>query len=235
MSIIYGADSVMPADTLLTNGYSLYDWVMRKSCFPSFWGRNITGWNRITESEKDFLRQKRCRVALIMRELSESEISQNDGTARAVEAVEAAKSLGVPQNSGIALFAYFNPEWSVNHNWMISYASYVVNNGYIPGFIGNTDSSKNFNFGRQCSHYVQATRSYSQLYAVYWSTEPKYYFDPDIWAPYAPSELLPDDMHLWNYGSIDFHSIHAEKLYARDESVMNCLWNLEEEYDSTTV
>lgn len=27
----------------------------------------------------------------------------------------------------------------------------------IPGFIGNTDSSKNFNFDRQCSHYVQAT------------------------------------------------------------------------------
>ncbi len=222
MSIVYGADSIMPANTKLTNGYNLYEWVMRKSCFPSFWARDLTGNACITESEIEFLRSKKCRIALVFRELSEEEISQNDGTAIAIKAVESAKELGVPQNKEKALFAFFNPEWSVNHNWMISYASYLVNNGYIPGFIGNTDSSKNFNFGRQCSHYVQATRDIEQLHAKYWATEPKYYFDPDVWAPYAPSELLPKDMHLWNYGSIDFHSIHAEKLYARDEFVMDC-------------
>lgn len=32
-----------------------------------------------------------------------------------------------------------------------------LKNGYTPAFIGHTDSSKNFNFDRQCSHYVQAT------------------------------------------------------------------------------
>lgn len=219
MSIVYGADSIMPANTKLTNGYNLYEWVMRKSCYPSFWARDIIGPHGISEAEIQFLRSKKCRIALVYRDLPEEEISQNDGTEIAIRVVEAAKLLGVPQNGEKALFAFFNPEWSVNHNWMISYANYLVNNGYVPGFIGNTDSSKNFNFGRQCSHYVQATRGVGQLRAKYWATEPKYNFDPDIWAPYAPSELLPRDIHIWNYGSIDFHSIHAEKLYARDEFV----------------
>lgn len=222
MSLIYGADSIMPANTRLTNGYNLFDWVMRKSCFPSFWGRSLTGEGKVTESEIEFLRSKHCKIVLIIRDLTEAEISMNDGTQSAIRAIEAAKALNIPQNKGIALFAYINPEWSVNHNWMISFASNLRNNGYIAGFIGNTDSSKNFNFDRQASHYVQATRNANQLNAVYWSSEPKYNFDPDTWAPYAPSEILPRDMHLWNYGSIDFHSIHANKSYARDSSVMSC-------------
>lgn len=222
MSIIYGADSTMPANTKLTNGYTLYEWVMRKSCFPSFWARDIEGENAISKDEIDYLRRKKCRIALVLRELAETEISQNDGAAMAIKAIEAAKTLGVPQYKEKAIFAFFNPEWSVNHNWMINFAAQLVNNGYIPGFIGNTDSSKNFNFGRQCSHYVQATRKAEQLHARYWATEPKFDFDPDIWAPYAPSELLPNDIHIWNYGSVDFHSIHAEKLYSRDKTVMDC-------------
>lgn len=220
MSLIYGTDSAMPANTRLTNGYNLYEWVMRKSCFPSFWGRSLTGERRITAEEIEFLRSKRCKIALVIRDLNEQEICQNDGTHSAIKAVEAAKNAGVPQNKGIALFAYIPSEWSVNHNWMTSFAGNLLNNGYIPGFIGNTDSSKNFNFDRQCSHYVLATRNANQLHAVYWSTEPKYNFDPDIWASYAPSELLPKDIHLWSYGNIDFHDIHAEKVYAHDSSVM---------------
>ena len=222
MPLIYGADSIMPADTRLTNGYTLFDWVMRKSCFPSFWGRSLTGEGQVTASEIEFLRSKHCKVAFTIRDLAEPEISQNDGTHSAVRAIEAAKAMGIPQNKGIALFAYIPSDWSVNHNWMMGFASNLLNSGYVAGFIGNTDSSKNFNFDRQCSHYVQATRNADQLHAVYWSTEPKYDFDPDIWASYAPSELLPHDMHLWSYGTVDFHSVHATKVYARDSSVLNC-------------
>ena len=149
MSLIYGTDSAMPANTRLTNGYNLYEWVMRKSCFPSFWGRSLTGERRITAEEIEFLRSKRCKIALVIRDLNEQEICQNDGTHSAIKAVEAAKNAGVPQNKGIALFAYIPSEWSVNHNWMTSFAGNLLNNGYIPGFIGNTDSSKNFNFDRE--------------------------------------------------------------------------------------
>lgn len=226
MSLIYGVESKTPANTRLTNGYNLYDWVMRKSCYPSFWGRSLNGEGAITDSELDFLKRRYCKIALIVRDLTEAGISCNNANDDSLKAVEAAKALGVPQNKGIALFAEINPDWSVNHNWMIGYARHLLDSGYIPGFIGNTDSSKNFNFGRQCSHYVQATRGENQLQAIYWSTEPKYDFEPEAWAPYAPSELLPKDMHLWQYGTVDFHRIHTNKCYARDNIVMKCFWSL---------
>lgn len=220
MAMIYGVDSTVPANTRLTNGYLLYDWVMRKSCYPSFWGRTLIGEGAITESEMNFLKSKNCKIALILRNFTEAEISTNNGVNSAMKTIEAAKAKNIPQNKEIALFVYVNPEWSVNHNWMMGFASTMLNNGYIPGFIGNTDSSKNFNFGRQGSHYIQATREHDEYHALYWSLEPKYKFDPDRWAPYAPSEILPKDMHLWQYGTIDFHSISVNKNYVRDESVM---------------
>ena len=95
---------------------------------------------------------------MVIRDLTEAKVSSVNGTEDALKVVESAKELGVPQNAGSALFAEIRVEWSANHNWMISFAQTVVANGYIPAFIGNTDSSKNFNFDHQCSHYVQATK-----------------------------------------------------------------------------
>ena len=225
MSLIYGVESKASANTLLTNGYCLYDWVMRKSCYPSFWGRSLVGEGSITLDEIEFLKSKKCKIALIVRDLSEERISSNRADDDVLRIIEAAKTLGVPSNRGIALFAEIPSTWSVNHNWMISYSRGLLKNGYMPGFIGNTDSSKNFNFGRQCSHYVQATKKEKQLNAVYWSMEPTYKFNPEVWAPYAPSELLPRDMHLWRYGNIKFHKIYVNKSYARNSSIINCCWS----------
>ena len=224
MSLIYGTDSAMPANTRLTNGYNLYEWVMRKSCFPSFWGRSLTGERRITAEEIEFLRSKRCKIALVIRDLNEQEICQNDGTHSAIKAVEAAKNAGVPQNKGIALFAYIPSEWSVNHNWMTSFAGNLLNNGYITGFIGNTESSKNFNFDRQCSHYVQATDSVDELRPVYWATEPKVEGEPEEWAPYCPSALTPEEMDLWQSGVIRYGDITANEDYIRQESLLERMW-----------
>lgn len=226
MSLVYGVDSRVPASTRLTNGYNLYEWVMRMSCFPSFWGRSLTGDGAITSEEIEFLKRKKCKIALIVRDLIEEIISSNNAEKDSQRVIEIAKNLGVPQEQGIALFAEIPSHWSVNHNWMIDYANNLLNSGYIPGFIGNTDSSKNFNFGRQCSHYVQATRKNDQLHAVYCSTEPKYKFEPESWAPYAPSQLLPNDIHLWQYGKIKFHSLKVNKCYARDEAVTKCFWSV---------
>ena len=214
------------ANTRLTNGYCLYDWVMRKSCYPSFWGRTLCGEGVLESEEIEYLKSQKCKIALIIRDLNEADISANKAEKDALRAVEAAKKLEVPQNMGIALFAEIDRNWSVNHNWMLSFAYHLTKNGYIPGFIGNTDSSDNFNFGRQCSHYVQAMRSRTEYPSVYWSSAPKYNFDPESWAPYAPSELLPKDMHLWQYGTVNFHSIQVNKSYARDESIMKNFWTV---------
>ena len=137
----------------------------------------------------------------------------------------AAMALGVPQNEGIALFAEIQPDWSVNHNWMISYAYALFNTGYIPGFIGNTNSSINFNFGRQCSHYVQFMKDRAPGRTAYWATEPKEGGDPKVWTPYCPSKLTPEQMDLWRKGKvIPYGDMKIDKNYARDESVLQLMW-----------
>ena len=167
MAMVMGADSLNPINTRLTNGYTLFDWAMRMKDIPEFWGRPLTGVNRIEPEEIEFYREKRCKIALMVDDLTENEVSAFDGTAAARRAVDRAEELGVPQNEGIALFACIHEEWAVNHNWMMGFARVLRDNGYVPGFIGNTDSSKNFNFDRQCGHYEQATQEVGGYGAVY--------------------------------------------------------------------
>lgn len=224
MSLVYGVDSKTPANTKLTNGYTLYDWVMRKSCFPSFWARNISGEDSLKPTEIEFLMEKNCKIGCIFDDLKEEIISTRNGKDDAARAIEAAKNLGIPQNKGIAIFADIPSDWAVNHNWMMPFAKLILANGYIPGFIGNTDSSKNFNFDRECSHYIQGTKGAHELYAVYWAKEPKYNFNPEVWAPYAPSEILPKDIKLWQYGDIAFHNITVNKSYMRNADFMKFFW-----------
>lgn len=224
MNIIFGANSETPSDTRLTNGYTLFDWVMRKNCFPAFWGRTLLGKGKITAKELSFLRSKDCKIALIMRDLTEEKVSGGGGVRDAMRAIESAKAILVPQNEGIAVFAEFEPEWSVNHNWMISFARTLALYGYVPGFIGNTDSSKNFNFDRQCSHFVEGAGYAKCFGAVYCATEPKVSGMPEVWAPFSPSKLKPGDMHLWSCGKTAFAELEVENVYARDEKVLECMW-----------
>jgi len=224
MAAIFGADSKHPARARLTNGYDLYSWVMRKSGFPAFWGRAITGGNKITEEEIKFLQEKKCKVALYFDELTEVGVSSMDGTDDALRAVEGAKALGVPVDKGIAIFAVIGGDWSVNHNWMISFASMVRNNGFVAGFFGNTDSSKNFNFNRQCGHYVRATEEAGYFGAVFGATEPKPGGEAAVWTPYYPSDMNADRIALWQNGTIACDGIEANTTYAHDESVLSYMW-----------
>lgn len=222
MAMIFGADSGFAADTRLGNGYTLHDWVMRRNCFPAFWGRSLTGDTPISAEEIEFLHGKNCKIALVLRDLTEEGVSTNDGTADALRAVEAAKALHVPE--GVALFAEIRDDWSVNHNWMIGFAQVLRDNGYIPGFIGNTDSSKNFNFDRQCGHYALATQEQGEYGAVYWATEPKTGGEPSDWAPFCPSDLTPERIGLWRVGSVGVGGVSAGTDYAREAALLDCMW-----------
>lgn len=224
MNIIFGASSKIPSNTQLTNGYTMYDWVMRKNCFPSFWARSILGENPISYNEIEFLRKKDSKIALVVHDLVESIISTNQGSTDGRRVINAAKNLGVPRDKGIVIFAEIKPCWSVNHNWMIGFAKTLFWGGYLPGFIGNTDSSKNFNFDRQCSHYVQATAASEQFGAIYCATEPKQEKMPNKWEPYCPSALKQNDMHFWTSGKITFGELEVEEMYARDRKVLDYLW-----------
>lgn len=224
MKTKFGVNSVQPINKRLKNGYTMYDWIKRQKCFPAFCMRTLSGEGQITKDEIDFLRTKECKIGLVIRDLTEARISASNGTVDALKALEAAKTLGVPQNEGIALFAEIKPEWSVNHNWMISFAQTISANGYTPAFIGNTDSSKNFNFDRQCSHYVQATRDVAYFGAVLMATEPKCNDMPKEWTPYCPSALEPEDIHLWSCAKTVFCEIEVDDVYAKDSTILEKMW-----------
>ncbi len=224
MTTIFGVSSATSLSKKLKNGYTMYDWVKRQKCFPAFCMRTLCGEGKVTAEEIEFLKEKDCKIGLVIRDLTEAQVSGVNGTEQALKAVEAAKELGVPQNIGIALFAEIKPEWSVNHNWMISFAQTICANGYVPGFIGNTDSSKNFNFDRQCSHFVQATKDVNCLGAVFMATEPKLDSEPQEWTPYCPSALEPEDISLWCCGTTTFDFTHVEDVYAKDEKVLVNMW-----------
>ena len=224
MKTVFGVSSVTPINKKLKNGYTMYEWVMRQKGFPAFCMRTLCGEDKITAEEINFLKSKNCKVGFVMRDLTEIGVSGNNGTEDALRAVEALKELNVPQNNGIAVFAEIKPEWSVNHNWMISFAQTLSANGFVPGFIGNTDSSKNFNFDRQCSHYVEATKETNGFGAVYCATEPKCENTLIEWKPYCPSALQPEDMGLWICGTTTFDLIHVDDVYAKDETVLAKMW-----------
>ena len=224
MKTIFGVSSATPINKRLKNGYTMYDWAKRQKCFPAFCMRTLCGEDKITAEEIEFLKDKDCKIGLVIRNLTETEVSGINGTEVAIKAVESAKELGVPQNEGIALFAEIKPEWSVNHNWMISFAQVVYANGYVPAFIGNTDSSKNFNFDRQCSHFVQATKDANYFGTLFMATEPKLDTMPEEWTPYCPSALQLEDISLWSCGTTTFDFIQVEDVYAKNKKVLENMW-----------
>lgn len=224
MKTIFGVNSATPINKRLKNGYTLFDWIMRQKGFPEFCMRTLCGEDAITAEEIEFLRTEDCKVGLVIRDLTETEISGVNGTEQAIRAVSRARELGAPENAGIAIFAEINPEYSIDHNWMISFAQTISASGYVPGFIANTDSSKNFNFDRQCSHFVEATESTDYFGALIAATEPKNDGMPETWEPYCPSAMEQDDIALWVCGTTTFDALMTEDVYARDDKVLEKMW-----------
>lgn len=224
MKFFYGVNSIVPANQKLKNGYTLFDWVRRQKGYPKFWTRTLLGENAITEEEIKFLKENNCKILLAVRNFTEKELSKTYGGEEAIKVVNAAKALGVPTNRGIAIAVDIKPDMSVNHNWMLSFASVLASHGYIPGFIGNTDSSKNYNFDRQYSHYIQATREVDHYGAIVMATEPKVSNIPGSWAPYCPSQLEPEQIDLWCCGKTVLGKVEAEDVYLKDLEVLRKMW-----------
>lgn len=222
MKIIYGVDSATPINQKLKNGYTLYDWIIRQRGFPLFCFRTLCGDNPITLKEINFLKEKKCKVGFVLRDLTEEKVSTRNAKSDAIRVIEAAKSLDIPQYKNIAIFAEIGSDWSINHNWMVSYAKMLYANGYIPGFIANTDSSVNYNFDRQCSHYVYATAGVNQYNAVYCATEPKQNKSPVEWKPFCPSVLEQKDISFWKCSKMLFDNTEIGNVYALNEK---CLAN----------
>lgn len=221
--MIFGATSKMPVTTVLSNGYDLFSWVMRKNCFPSFWGRSITGENKLTVDEVEYLRKNKCRVMLVFDELSEIEIATKSAVNQAQKAIKAAYSFGAPDEGRIAIFANISPNWCVNHNWMLSYSAQILKSGYIPGFIGNTDSSQNFSFDREIGHFLRFANNNNIPAPVVCATEPKQLY-PSDWLPFCPSDMSREDISFWETGEENCGDVQAKTMWARDKFVLANTW-----------
>ena len=221
--MIFGAYSNQAVNTKLSNGYDLFHWVMRKNCFPSFWARNLQGTTRLTKEEIMYLRQNNCRIVPVLNGLSETEVAQADATIQAKRAVQELHRLGVPDEGRIAVMAYLHPRWCINHNWMLSYASNILSEGYLPGFIGNTDSSVNFSFNREMGHFFRAARANGILTPVVWASEPKMSL-PNEWLPYCCSDMTRQEISFWQYGEEKCGEETAQIVLARDKFVLANTW-----------
>ena len=203
MAIIYGVYSGVPANTKLSYGCDLYSWVTKHSESPLFWGRDIFGDNRITKDEAEFLHEKNCMVMLVLNEFMGRNITDD-----VLFSVETLKNLGVPEHEGTALF---NSK-TISYNYMISYAYKMLENGYIPGFIMDIDSTKNYN------NYVREMGYIAKNSTVYWDISPKY----DV----EPTELVCKSMDLCNGETLFYEdrNISVSKIYGKNEYTVGCMW-----------
>lgn len=72
----------------------MYDWVTRKTAFL-FLYEDALRYNKITAEEIEYLKRKNCRIALVLNDLTEAEVSSSKGALSALRAAEAAKSGGL--------------------------------------------------------------------------------------------------------------------------------------------
>ena len=55
MNIFFGVNSNIPLNSKTKNGYTIYDWVVRKKGIPAFCFRTLCGENSTTREEIDYL------------------------------------------------------------------------------------------------------------------------------------------------------------------------------------
>ena len=123
------------------------------------------------------------------------------------------------------VFVRFGDDEFMNHNWMISFAAILSEYGYLAGFIGNTDSSLNFCFDRECGHFYNATKQIGCYGALYGATEPDCNAPENGWKPYFPSDFSADDISLWESREVIKcgEAELASPVYARDTGVFENL------------
>lgn len=218
---IFGAKSDVPADTRLSNGYTLFDWAVRQNCFPAFWGRSVSGKDSVTKEEIDFLSARDCGLLMIFNDYSLAELAKNDGRSSAKRVIESVANLGIKGNGKHSVFVEIKEGTYINHNWMLSFAKGLEASGYSTGFIGNTDSSENFNFDSEYSHFIVAGGE-----AFCAATRPQTDEHVYKWIPFAPSAISQDEIILWQNGHKNFKDISYETVYAKDETVLSCIYKL---------
>lgn len=218
MKKTFGVFSEIPSSKRLSNGFTMFDWVMRKNRFPAFWLRTVSGEEGLTKEEITFLESRNCKVIPVIGDFSESETASSKGSESGKKAVQKITELNIA--TGTPIFVYIRDGMCVNHNWMIKFARTLKSNEFIPGFMGNTDSSIDPVFDRQVSHFIEATSNVNGYDAVFLATEPKITGEPEEWIPFCPSAMDYEDMDLWMTGEIRFKDLCVSEVYAKNNKIL---------------
>lgn len=213
VKLLFGVDSKIQSDDILQNNISVFEWVVRNKVYPNFWGRNLVGENCLTKKEIDFLHEKGCKIAAIYTSLDAKETEeQGKIVAKKIDVV--ATELGIPQ--GTAIFLEIGESENVTRDYMRGFAAGLVEEGFTPAFMANTDAK--FGFDREFSRGLQTDRDVFSKCLV-WAVSPSlaeyervtttHLIHPDNWIPFAPSGITRDDIAVWQYGK-DCHPINDD-------------------------
>lgn len=211
--LYFGVDSKTEATDILQNNLTLFQWAVRNKIYPAFWGRNISGDNKLTKEEMEFFRQMACNIAAIYA-TSEEKSTEEQGAAHAQQAALAASELEIPK--GKAIFLEMEENTEVTTDYLRGFARQLVAQEYTPGFKVNTDAA--FPFDREYSRGLQTDNDLFRQCLV-WATSPilkeydkitnSHLIHPDNWKPFAPSGIIRDEIAIWQYGK-NCHPIHDD-------------------------
>lgn len=211
--LLFGVDSEIQANDILQNNISMFEWVVRNKVFPNFWGRNLLGDNALTREEIDFIHSKGCKIAATYMDAGEKR-TEKQGKAAGEIAAAVAFDLEIPH--GCAIFLNVGEE-SASRDYLKGFAQELIESGYAPAFMANTDAK--FDFDREFSRGLQTDREIFEQ-CIVWAVAPTLHeydsmttthlIHPDNWMPYAPSGIKRKDIAVWRYGK-DCHPIDDDK------------------------
>lgn len=202
--LLFGVDSAVPSHDVLQNNLTEFEWVTRNKVYPNFWGRNLTGEDRLTREEIDFLHSQACKIAAIYQDSVEKQ-TEEQGEFSAQKAAAIALELGIPQGAGI--FLEIKEAESISWEYLFGFAEGMLSEGYTPGFRANTDAK--FGFDEAFSRGMQVKKEVFGKCLI-WAVAPTikeydqmtttHLIHPDNWMPYAPSGTTRKEIAIWQYG-----------------------------------
>lgn len=202
--LLFGVDSRTPANDILQNNLTEFEWAVRNKLYPNFWGRNLTGENALTKGEIEFLHSNGCKIAAIYNDSGEKQ-TEEQGQILAKKIDVLALELGIPE--GTAIFLEIGENENVTRDFMKGFADCLITEGFTPGFKTNTDAV--FSFDREFSRGLQTDREIFER-CIVWAVAPSlaeydyvtttHLIHPDNWIPFAPSGITRNDIAVWQYG-----------------------------------
>lgn len=202
--LLFGVDSKIPANDILQNNLSQFEWVVRNKAYPNFWGRYLNGEKCLTREEIKFIHSKGCKIAALYTSFDKKE-TEEQGKLLAKKVSIAAIELHIPQKTAIYLEIASNE--IAERDFMRGYAQELIEEGFIPAFKANTDAK--FSFDRQFSRGMQTDRAIFQQ-CLLWAAAPvlaeydgiitTHFIHPDYWKPFAPSGVTRKEIAVWQYG-----------------------------------